>query len=89
MAQEDEQPGIEEICNFTRQDLKRLEKTMRGIEKHPEVTQNEQAYLGQHGEMLAQAKLAVQAIEDARMRCGKVLQYGGDGVSIYDKVDKA
>lgn len=40
---------------------------------------------GQHGEMIAQSMLAVRAIEEARMRLGKVLQYAGDGVSIYDK----
>jgi hypothetical protein len=33
--------------------------------------------------------LAVRHIEDARMRCGKVLQFSGDGVSIYDKAGKA
>ena len=30
-------------------------------------------------------ELAVRHIEDARMRLGKVLQYAGVGVSIYDK----
>lgn len=37
------------------------------------------------GEVIAQATLAMRHIEDARMRYGKVIQYLGDGVSIYDK----
>jgi len=83
--------AIKHTCNWAREQLKNLEKTLRNLENHSEikVIQNDQAYPGQLGEMLAQAKLAIRAIEDARMRCGKVLQYMGDGVSIYDKVNKA
>ncbi len=36
-------------------------------------------------ETIAQATLAMRHIEDARMRYGKVLQYLGDWVSIYNK----
>ena len=36
-------------------------------------------------EQIAQATLAMRHIEDARMRYGKVIQYLGDGESIYDK----
>lgn len=36
-------------------------------------------------EVIAQATLAMRLIEDARMRYGKVIQYLGDWVSIYDK----
>lgn len=41
------------------------------------------------GDALAEVQdhqmLAVRAIEDARMRLGKMLQYARDGVSVYDK----
>ena len=36
-------------------------------------------------EVIAQATLALRHIEDARMRYGKVIQYLGDGTSIYNK----
>lgn len=48
----------------------------------------EQSFSGQHAEMIAQSKLALRHIEDARMRLGKVLQYGRDGVSIYDRKEQ-
>jgi len=35
-------------------------------------------------EVIAQATLAMRLIEDSRMRYGKVIQYLGDWVSIYD-----
>jgi hypothetical protein len=75
---------LKDICDSARSCLKGIEITIRKLEAHPEFA-CEQSYKGQHGEMLAQAKLAVRHIEDARMRLGKVLQYSGDGVSIYDK----
>lgn len=41
------------------------------------------------GDALAEVRdhqmLAVRAIEDARMRLGKVLQHSRDGVSVYDQ----
>ena len=36
-------------------------------------------------EQRAQTMLAVRALEDARMRLGKVLQYADNGVSCYDR----
>ena len=45
----------------------------------------EEAYVGQHGEMIANIMLAYRHIEDARMRLGKVLQAQDGGVSVYDK----
>lgn len=42
-------------------------------------------YQGQHGEMIAQAALALRAVEDARMRLGKVLQYGATACPSTDR----
>lgn len=38
---------------------------------------------GQHAEVKANLMLAIRHLEDARMRCGKVLQYMDNGESIY------
>ena len=76
---------VEEICNQTRGELKRMERLARMIKDREHLGQHTETYEGQHGEMIAQSMLAVRAIEEARMRLGKVLQYAGDGVSIYDK----
>lgn len=75
---------IQSICNRLRAELRDIEKQARGLKDH-EYFKGEQSYQGQHGEMIAQSMLAVRDIESARMRLGKVLQYAGDGVSIYDK----
>lgn len=77
--------SIRDLCDRLRAKLKELEVSARGIKEHSDFKSTEQAYPGQHGEMIAQSMLAVRAIEEARMRLGKVLQYAGDGVSIYDK----
>lgn len=37
------------------------------------------------GECIAQAMLALRAVEEARMRIGKVIQYADGGESVYDK----
>lgn len=73
------------ICDRLRAILREAEIETRAIKDHAEF-KDEQAYMGQHGEMIAQSMLAVRHIEDARMRLGKVLQYAEDGVSVYDKV---
>lgn len=78
-------PTIEEIANQTRDDLKKIEKRLRRSLTSSRYS-GEQAFSYQHGEMKAQTMLAVRHLEDARMRCGKILQYADDGVSIYDKV---
>lgn len=75
---------LKEKCDRLRASLKEIENQIRAIKDHDEL-KGEQAYTGQHGEMIAQSMLAVRHVEDARMRLGKVLQYAGDGVSIYDK----
>lgn len=76
--------SIVRLSNDFRDRLRTMEIEMRQLLQHPMFT-GEQTYPGQHGEIKAQAMLAVRHIEDARMRLGKVCQYAGDGVSIYDK----
>lgn len=75
---------LKSMCDRLRATLKEIEQQTRAIKDHS-TFKKEQSYQGQHGEMIAQSMLAVRHIEDARMRLGKVLQYAGDGVSIYDK----
>lgn len=76
---------LEEKCNDIRSEVKKIEKYTRSL-LNDKTYRNEQSFCGQHEEMKAQTMLAVRALEEARMRIGKVLQYSGDGVSIYDKV---
>ena len=64
---------------------KEIEKDIRNLMNHPEF-KCEQTYDGQHSEMKAQIMLSVRHIEDTRMRLGKVCQYAGDGISIFDKM---
>jgi len=71
-------------CEEMRASLLVIERAVRALKDDP-TFKGEQAYAGQHGEMIAQLMLAVRHIEDARMRIGKVLQYSGNGISIYDK----
>lgn len=75
---------LEEICADNREKCKQMEVGARHMVES-DYFKNEQSFVGQHGEMKAQLMLAVRHLEDARMRFGKVLQYAGDGVSIYDK----
>ncbi len=85
-----EEMTIEEATTRLRARLLEIERAVRSLGDHPHlkaVTGKAQAYPGQHGEMIAQSKLALRAVEDARMRLGKVLQYGRDGVSIYDRTE--
>jgi hypothetical protein len=76
---------LEEKCNDIRSEVKKIERYTRSL-LNDNTYRNEQSFCGQHEEMKAQTMLAVRALEEARMRIGKVLQYSGDGVSIYDKV---
>jgi len=85
---EGQESSIEDVCNHVRNELKELENDLR-VQMNNSRFQGEESYQHQHSEMLANMKLAVQHIEDARMRCGKVLQFNGDGVSIYDKARQA
>jgi hypothetical protein len=74
--------NLEETLNWQREQLKRMENAVREIKSNAELPQNPDLWL----EAVAQAELAVRAIEEARMRLGKVLQYGVQGgVSKYDR----
>ena len=76
---------VEEFAEKVREQAKFLERDLRLSLKNSRYLGEEQAYPGQHKEMEEQTMLAVRALEDARMRCGKILQYADDGVSIFDK----
>lgn len=77
-------PSLVCLANDFRDRLRAIEVEARNLLNHPSFS-GEQSYAGQHGEMKAQTMLAVRHLEDARMRFGKVCQYAGDGVSIFDK----
>lgn len=69
-------PVLETVCNAHRKWLKEIEDDVRKMVADPDVPP---------GETKAQAMLAVRHLEDARMRLGKVIQYGiGGGVSCWD-----
>lgn len=68
-------PTLTDACNRWRAELLDREHYVRALVTEKKVS----------GEAAAQAMLAVRHLEDARMRLGKVIQYSGDGVSIYDK----
>ena len=70
-------PDYEALCWEFRDELGNLEKKAREFILAVKHTWN--------GEAIAQATIAMRHIEDARMRYGKVLQYLGDGESIFDK----
>ena len=76
--QQDTKPAttLENVCNHWRKGIRDIEHYVRGLVQENKVS----------GEAAAQAMLAVRHLEDARMRIGKVIQYGvSGGVSIYDK----
>ena len=76
--------SLTDCCTEMRTEIKVIEIKARHMAKNVPSSQP-QAFDGQHGEMIAQTMLAVRHLEDARLRLGKVIQYSGDGVSIYDK----
>lgn len=68
-------PTLADVCNLMRVALSDFERGVRAL-----VTQGKV-----DGEAAAQAMLTVRHLEDARMRLGKVIQYGvNGGVSVYD-----
>lgn len=75
---------IKDLADELRAELGKIEKRIRGL-MGSSVYNGEQGFAGQHSEMKAQTMLSVRAIEDARMRLGKLCQYADDGVSILDK----
>ncbi len=72
-------------CDDLRGACRDIEQDARKLLEHQAITDDEEAYSGQHDEMVEQGKLAVRAIEEARMRLGKIMQYADDGVSVFDK----
>ena len=79
--------SLDGYCNGVRDDIKKLEKDVRSLKDQVtrERSANEDSFPGQTEEILGQITLAFRALEDARMRVGKVIQYSGDGVSCFDK----
>jgi hypothetical protein len=75
---------LQTLCNQLREGIRRAEVEVRQLRDQPAMKFPDN-FPGQHGEMIAQSMLAVRALEEARMRLGKVLQYAGVGVSIFDK----
>lgn len=74
-------------CNSVRAACKDLEMGLRAFKDKIQNDRREQLdnFPGQTGEILGQVTLAFRHLEDARMRVGKVIQYSGDGVSVFDK----
>jgi hypothetical protein len=73
---------LEETLNWQREQLKRMEEAVRELTYSKELPQDYKLW----NETIAHTWLAVRAIEEARMRLGKVLQYGiQGGVSKYDR----
>ena len=76
------EPDIKETADAMRRELKVIENTVRSMMQMRLPVENHA------GEARAQTMLAVRHLEDARMRLGKVLQYGcGNGESCYDQGD--
>lgn len=71
-------------ANILRAKIKEEEGAVRRMAEQISIMTDE--YDGQAIEMHEQAMLAVRALEDARMRLGKVCQYATGGISIYDKL---
>lgn len=84
---ENKAPTLLGECDAILGMIKNLEKNCRDIKSKLErdFRGQEQAYPGQHGDVLGQITLAFRHLKDTRMRIGKVIQYSGDGVSVYDK----
>lgn len=72
------------LCHQFREQIQNAEKGLRRM-KQEEVTRWVETFPGQVGEMQAQVTLAFRALEEARMRLGKVVQYSMEGKSIYDQ----
>lgn len=84
MGAVDREMTIEEKANALRQKCREIEIDIRDL-MNDRTFKGEQTFPAQHGEMKSHIMLAVRHLEDARMRLGKVIQYSGDGVSIFDK----
>jgi len=80
-------PSLKGECDDIRYRIKLLEKDVRELKDKiaKDRRGQEDAFSGQTAEVLGQVTIAFRHLEDARMRIGKVVQYSGDGVSIFDK----
>ena len=80
-------PTLTDECNRVRAACKDLEMGLRAMKDKIQADRRgqEDSFPGQIGEILGQVTLAFRHLEDARMRVGKVIQYSGDGVSVFDK----
>lgn len=80
-------PTLKGECDDIRIRIKLLEKNVRDLKDKiaKERRGQEDAFPGQSAEVLGQVTIAFRHLEDARMRIGKVIQYSGDGVSVFDK----
>lgn len=76
--------SLDEFCNQVRAEIERLKASVKLMRRHS-IFRGEQARLDQHRDMQANIELSYRALEDGRMRLGKVIQEMGDGVSKYDK----
>ncbi len=72
------------ICHGMRDEIKEFGTSLLMLKCHV-VFDEDEKYVGQHGEMKANIMLAYRHLEDARMRIGKILQAADDGISILDK----
>ena len=73
---------LEKQCNYLRNRIRALAGWGLALKEH-KAFQNEESFVGQHGEMIANIMLSYRHLEDARMHLGKVMQQIG-GVSILD-----
>lgn len=79
------QVGFKGQCDDLRYSIRNLETGTRNLSGE-QFLECAQAFEGQHEEIAAQLNLAVRALEEARMRLGKAIQYSEDGVSIHDRI---
>jgi len=82
---------MEECCGVLRSKVQGLKADVVALLNHDDF-KNEDSHLDganipgtQHANMVANITLAFRALEDARMRLGKVMQAYQGGVSIFDK----
>jgi hypothetical protein len=76
------QPIIDEAGSL-RDSLKNEESNLRAYVETIKSAPEKEGF--NKGECIAQAMIALRAVEEARMRVGKVIQYAAGGVSSFDK----
>lgn len=74
---------IIEVAKTLRNQLDREEATLRAFTGMVKTATESEGF--DKSECIAQSMIALRALEDARMRLGKVIQYADGGVSVYDK----